>query len=128
MPHIDEAAVLGLMKLMELSTGGLSSWRMLRKCLQLPFHFAVWQAWLWKVSIKPLIGEIIDCVMCETYHREISCPKSATCSATIHTRANHAVSTALRAIEGEVLVFPAHTASETALTELQLDVFDVERV
>jgi len=61
-------------------------------------------------------------------HRKISRPKSSTCAAAIHTRANQAITATLRTIEREVLIFPAHTACKAALTELQLDVFDVKRI
>jgi len=61
-------------------------------------------------------------------HRKISRPKSAASAAAVHARANHAVTSALGTVKGKVFILPAHAASETALTELQLDVFDVERV
>lgn len=62
------------------------------------------------------------------YQREVSRPQCAASASAAHTRPDHAVTAAFRAVEREMLVFPADAARETALAELQFDVFEVERV
>lgn len=62
------------------------------------------------------------------YQRKVSRPQSTASASAAHTRSDHAVASAFRAVEREVLVFPADAACEAALAELELDVFEVERV